>query len=91
MAGVVGSFSFSCDGEGLAGVAAVQHVDSGRVCSELSHVGIDRNSGPMPLEDGSAVLVVLAEPRWGDADSEVESADATEERARIHSALFIAA
>lgn len=84
MAGVVGSFTLTGDGERLARVSAVQHIDPWGVGSELAHVGVHRHSGPVALEHGSAVLVVLAEPGGRDADAEVEPSDPGEEAARIH-------
>jgi len=81
--GVVGPFALPGDAERLTGVSAVEHVNGWRVGSELSHVGVDGHSGPVALEHGSAVLVVLAEPRRRDADAKVESSDPGEKRSRI--------
>jgi hypothetical protein len=79
MAGIVGSLSGAGDAERLTGVAAVEHIDPRRRGVHLAYVGVDGDSGPVALEDGSAVLVVLAEPRGWDADSEVDSANAAEQ------------
>ena len=86
---VVLALAFSGDGEGLAWVAAGQHVDpsdGGGV--ELPHVGHDRDSGPVPLEHLSAVRVGFAQPSRLSAelsmDGKVESPDPGEEGAGEH-------
>ena len=87
MPGVVGPFALPRDAERLARVSAVEDIDPWRVGSELAHIGVDGHSGPVALENGSAVLVVLAEPRGRDADAKVKSSDPGEERTRIHRPL----
>jgi len=78
MAGIGFASSFACDGERLARIAAVQYVDSSDSCVEFPHVGQDRDTGPMLVEDGGAMLVGFAEPGGGSANGKVESADAAE-------------
>ena len=87
MAGIGFASSFACDGERLARIATVQYVNSSDSCVELPHVGQDRDTGPMALEDGGAMFVGFAAPGGGSADSKVEPADAGEERADIQGCL----
>ncbi|RDI73276.1 hypothetical protein Gocc_2876 [Gaiella occulta] len=81
----------SSNGERLARIPAAQHVDAGCSAVEVAHVGQDRDSGPVPLEDGAAVLVGLAEPFGRASDGEVEAADAGEQGADIHAAPLLPA
>ncbi len=88
MAGVVLASALAGDGERLAWVSALQHVDSFGSGVELPHVGQHRDSGPVPLEHPSAVGVCLAEPSRlsaeGSMDGKVEPAAAAEERSGAH-------
>lgn len=85
---VVLSLSFSGDGEGLAGVAAVEDVDSWGGVVEFSDVGVDGHSGEVPFEDGAAVWVGLAQPTRASAersmDGDAESLDSREEASGGH-------
>lgn len=82
------SLSLSCLAERLAGIAGVQHVDPLESCVDFPHVGQHWDSGPVALEDGSAVRVGFAKPGRFTAESgvdgEVESADAGAEGGCAH-------
>jgi hypothetical protein len=73
------------DAEVLAGEAAAEHIDGFDICaSELSHVGVARHAGPMPLKDAAGVGVGFAVPRDSHAcpfEAELPSADAAEKPA----------
>lgn len=73
----------------LAGKPAGEHIDRRESGVDLADVVGNRDGRPMPLEDGSRVLVRFACPRELEpcvVEAEVESAAAREERADIHTA-----
>lgn len=78
---------FAGDAERLAGVAAMQHIDVADSTVDFPHVGHNRDSGPVALEDGSAMLVCFAHPGGLGSedcvDGEVESAAPGEQRASL--------
>lgn len=88
MSGIILAFAFAGDAERLAGVAAVKHVDSRGGLVDLPHVGHDRNSGPVPLEDRSAMGVGFAHPSRlsakGNMDGKVEATDPGEQGSGAH-------
>lgn len=64
-------------GDILARKPAGEHIDPRESGVNLSHIGGNRDGRPVTVEDGLAVLVVLARPREvepGVVEAEVESA-----------------
>lgn len=85
---IVLSLALPGNAERLTGVAAVKHVDSRGGLVDLPHVGHDRNSGPVPLEDRSAMGVGFAHPSRlsakGNMDGKVEATDPGEQGSGAH-------
>jgi len=79
------AFFLSRLAKGLAGKAAANDVNACKVlCSYIPDVAVKRNAGEILSQHCSAVRLYLDHPRRGDAqrlESEVESADASEEAA----------
>jgi hypothetical protein len=72
---MVESRSVACDGCSLAREAAGEKIDARRAAIHLSHVPVDRHSGPSQRQDLSTLWLGLAEesvlpPSEGEAEVE---------------------
>jgi hypothetical protein len=73
----------SCSTEGLAGIASANNVNCSGILAavELANVLVDRDSGPVPGEDVSAIGLDFAEcccPHSCPFEAEAEAADSAE-------------
>jgi hypothetical protein len=80
------------EGDGLAGEASADEVDSLCDCVDVVDVFVQLHVGPVMSEDGATVGVDLALPSHlhpRTLESEVESTDPTEEASDIHAASLV--